>query len=210
MNIAILLFEAVDLLDCGGPYEVFLTASRLVERDGGDQQFNVTTITINDQPVTAYGGLGLIPSGSIHDIANTDVLVVPGTIDIETAAENKQLINLISAFGNNKNTEHVIASVCTGSFLLAKAGLLDNRGWTTHWEDIDLLAKKLTNNELANHGAIRSVRWVDSGNIVTAAGLSSGIDMALHLVARFAGLKLAQRTATQIDYLWTNEDFDDA
>lgn len=206
MNIAILLFEAVDLLDAGGPYEVFLTASRLVERDGADKLFTVSTVSIDDQPVTAYGGLGLIPSGRISDAAQADVLIVPGTIDIETTAANAQLISQISAFYKNGNSERIVASVCTGSFLLAKARLLDNRHWTTHWEDIDLLTDKLSHNELADNGAKRSVRWVDSGSVVTGAGLSSGIDMALHLVDRLGGLELAQRTAKQIDYSWTNED----
>lgn len=100
-----------------------------------------------------------------------------------------------------------MASVCTGSFLLAKAGLLDSRNWTTHWEDIDLLSDKLAHNALADNGATRSVRWVDSGSVVTAAGLSSGIDMALHLIERFAGLALAQSTAKQIDYTWNNEGY---
>jgi len=205
MNIAILLFEAVDLLDSGGPYEVFLTANRLHERDGGKCLFNVSTVTIDDQPVTSYGGLGLIPSGTMSEAMHADLLIVPGTIDTEPVTANKQLIRHISEFHNNKDTERVVASVCTGSFLLAKAGLLDNCKWTTHWEDVDLLAEKLTTNQLPDNGATRNVRWVDSGSVVTGAALSSGIAMALHLVNRFAGIELAQRTANQIEYQWDSE-----
>lgn len=214
MNIAILLFETVDLLDSGGPYEVFLTASRLVERDGGNPLFNVTTVTIDDQPVTAYGGLGLIPSGRMRDAMQADVLIVPGTINTEPVTANARLINQIAAFHKQASTgsshERVVASVCTGAFLLAKAGLLDNRKWTTHFEDIDQLAQNLSGNELPDHGATRNTRWVDSGSIVTGAALSSGIDMALHLVDRFAGIELAQRTARQIEYIWDQEDTEHA
>jgi transcriptional regulator GlxA family with amidase domain len=92
------------------------------------------------------------------------------------------------------------ASVCTGAFLLAAVGRLDGRRWTTHWEDVDLLAARLGPDGAA--GAVRGVRWVDEGEVVTGAGLSSGIAMALHLVDRFAGRELAERTARQIDYPW--------
>lgn len=88
-------------------------------------------------------------------------------------------------------------SVCTGAFLLAAAGLLDGRQWTTHWEDIDLLAGRL-----GPEGAVRGVRWVDAGAVVTSGGLTSGISMALHVVDRLAGRELAERTARQLDYPW--------
>lgn len=205
MNIAILLFDQVDLLDSGGPYEVFLTASRLIERDGGVRPFNLTTVTIDGKPTTAYGGLGLIPHGKLEDATDTDVLIVPGTIDIEKVLSNKQLINQLSSFANNDNTDRVVASVCTGSFLLAEAGLLVNRKCTTHWEDIDLLAQKLKAKGSTIDGTTRNVRWVDSGSIVTSAALSSGIDMSLHLIERFIGIELAERTAKQLEYRWDKD-----
>jgi transcriptional regulator GlxA family with amidase domain len=196
MKIAILLYEGVDLLDSGGPYEVFLTASRLALRDASCAPFEVVTVTLDGGAVAAYGGLGLTPHASLGAVMPADVLIVPGTIDIDGVLANKALLDAVSNFAGQQG--NLVASVCTGAFVLAEAGLLAGREWTTHWEDIDLLAERL-----GADGARRGVRWVDSGEIVTAAGLSSGIAMALHLVDRFAGRELAERTAAQIDYEWT-------
>lgn len=194
MRIGLLLFEGVDLLDVGGPYEVFLTASRLVARDGGEPPFEVVTLTADGGPVTAYGGLGLRPQRAVADSGPLDVVVVPGTIDVDAAVGDERLLAAIDGLAGATD---LTASVCTGAFLLAAAGVLDGRPWTTHWEDVDLLAERI-----GERGAVRDVRWVDAGEVVTAGGLSSGIAMALHLVDRFAGRELAERTARQLDYDW--------
>lgn len=198
MKIAILLFEQADLLDFGGPYEVFLTASRLVSRQEQVEPFEVVSVSTDGKDVSFYGGLRVSPQGALKDYRSIDVLVVPGTIDIDRALSDSLLLQTIRHFSRQENA--VIASVCTGAFLLAEAGLLETRSWTTHWEDIPRLARRI-----GPAGARHSVRWVDNGSIVTAAGLASGIDMALHLVHRFAGLELAQKTARQIDYVWSSE-----
>ncbi|HEX6424029.1 MAG TPA: DJ-1/PfpI family protein [Acidimicrobiales bacterium] len=194
MRIGLLLFEDVDLLDVGGPYEVFLTASRVVDRDGGEPPFEVVTLTPDGEPVTAYGGLGLQPQAAVADSGPLDVVVVPGTIDVDAAVGDERLLAAVGALAGASD---LTASVCTGAFLLAAAGVLEGRPWTTHWEDVDLLAARL-----GEGGAVRDVRWVDDGDVVTAGGLSSGIAMALHLVDRLAGRALAERTARQIDYDW--------
>lgn len=196
MRIGVLLFEGVDLLDVGGPYEVFLTASRLVTRDGGEPPFEVVTVGATGEPVTAYGGLGLVPHHGADDCPPLDVVVVPGAIDIDGAVADTRLT---AAIGRLTGRTGIAASVCTGAFLLAAVGRLDSRAWTTHWEDIDLLAARLDVDAARGE---RGVRWVDSGDVVTGAGLSSGVAMALHLVDRFAGRELAERTARQIDYDW--------
>jgi transcriptional regulator GlxA family with amidase domain len=194
VRIGLLLFEGVDLLDVGGPYEVFLTASRLVARDGGEPPFEVVTLTADGGPVTAYGGLGLRPQAAVANSGPLDVVVVPGTIDVDAAVGDERLLAAIDGLAGATD---LTASVCTGAFLLAAAGVLDGRPWTTHWEDVDLLAERI-----GERGAVRDVRWVDAGEVVTAGGLSSGIAMALHLVDRFAGRERAERTARQLDYDW--------
>ena len=193
-RIAILLYDGVDLLDSGGPYEVFLTAARLAVRDGAQPPFEVVTITPGGDPVAAYGGLLLTPHADAAAIGEIDVLIVPGTTDIARALDDEALLASIN--GLREHTA-IVASVCTGAFLLAKLGLLADRAWTTHWEDIDLLAQTLDPD-----GARRDVRWVTEGAVTTAAGLSSGIAMSLHLVDRLAGRELAERTARQLDYDW--------
>jgi transcriptional regulator GlxA family with amidase domain len=193
-RIAILLYDGVDLLDSGGPYEVFLTATRLAVRDGAQPPFEVVTITPGGDPVAAYGGLLLTPHADAAAIGEIDVLIVPGTTDIARALDDEAL--LASIDGLREHTA-IVASVCTGAFLLAKLDLLADRAWTTHWEDIDLLAQTLDPAR-----ARRDVRWVTDGAVTTAAGLSSGIAMSLHLVDRLAGRELAERTARQLDYDW--------
>ncbi len=202
MNIGIFLFDGVDLVDSGGPYEVFLTASRLQERTGNPGLFDVQTMSMDGSPVTAYGGLGLVPQASARDCQSLDVIVIPGTIDLEAAESNQ---NLLATVKHLASVSSLTTSVCTGAFLLAATGLLDERQWTTHWEDIDDLAQR------TKSPGTRGVRWVDAGNVITSGGLTAGFDMALHVVARLTSTELAQQTAKQLDYPWdsnpaTNED----
>lgn len=194
MVIGILLYDEVDLLDSGGPYEVLLTANRLAEREGDPAPFAVVTISLDGDAVTAYGGLRLVPHAALDGVDTLAALIVPGAITIDKILADTALMDGVRALAARTG---LTTSVCTGAFLLAEAGLLADRPWTTHWEDIDLLAERIGAN-----GATRDVRWVDSGPIVTSGGLSSGIAMALHLVARLAGQDLAERTARQIDYDW--------
>lgn len=194
MRVAVFLFEGVDLLDAGGPYEVFLTASRLAERVGSAPPFDVVTVGRTAEPVVAYGGLGLIPHAALDAVGAIDILVVPGAIAIDTALTDPDLLR---AVGKAATAVPVMASVCTGAFVLGDIGLLRDRPWTTHWEDVAALESKVGSQGSA------WLRWVDAGDVVTAGGLSSGIAMALHLVDRFAGRDLATRTARQLEYEWT-------
>jgi transcriptional regulator GlxA family with amidase domain len=195
MRIGIVVFEQVDLLDVGGPYEVLLTASRLVERDGGEPPFEVLTLGLSREPVAAYGGLRLIPHATLADAGRLDMLIVPGAIRIDDVLADEALVGALRAA---TESAAVVGSVCTGAFVLGSLGLLDGRPWTTHWEDVEDLAGRLD-----GAGAGEAwVRWVDAGEVVTSGGLSSGIAMALHLVERFAGRDLALRTARQIEYEW--------
>ena len=196
MRIGIVVFEQVDLLDVGGPYEVLLTASRLVERDGGEPPFEVLTLGLSREPVEAYGGLRLIPQATLAEAGRLGVLVVPGAVRIDEVLADT---SLLGAVREAAATAETVASVCTGAFVLQSRGFLDDRRWTTHWEDVEDLAAR------AGGGGEAWVRWVDAGEVVTAGGLSSGIAMALHVVDRFAGRDLALRTARQIEYDWAPE-----
>lgn len=195
-RVAILIFDGVDLLDVGGPYEVFLTASRLAVRDGLPPPFDVTTVSLDGRQRTAYGGLGLEPERSIEDMVS-DVFIVPGLVDVPAATRDEVLIDAIRDAGDSAA---IVASVCTGALLLASAGLLDGAVATTHFEDVGQLG------ELLGSGRAVDERWVDAGRVVTAGGLSNGIAMGLHLVHRLESLDLARRTARQIEYPWDPED----
>ncbi len=192
MKIGIVLYDDVDLLDAGGPYEVFLTASRLAARAGDAAPFDVLTVGVDTQPVVAYGGMGLVPQAPMADV-DLDVIVIPGAIAIDQVLADDRLHAALRAATSRTK---LVTSVCTGAFLLGALGLLDDKPWTTHWEDVDALAAK------GDGHATRDIRWVDADDVVTSAGLSSGIAMALHLVDRLAGRELAERTALQLDYDW--------
>lgn len=189
MNVDFLLFEGMDLMDFAGPWEVLLTANRLAQRNGDPAVFDLVAFSPNGSAVRTYGGLSVTPTGPAR---GDGILIVPGTIDIPAATGDDETMAPVRASGDRA----VIASVCTGAFLLHAADLLPER-WTTHWEDIDALD--------APGGEAQRV--VDTGRVVTAGGIGCGIDLGLHLVARFADPALARLVARQIDYPW--DDYGD-
>jgi transcriptional regulator GlxA family with amidase domain len=195
-TVALLVFDGCDLLDVGGPYEVLLTANRLAGRRGEPQPFELHVVSPDGRPVTAYGGLGLAPTQPALDGA-IDVLVVPGLVDVETALADTALLTVVRTLADQAQ---LVTSVCTGAFLLAATGLLAGRAATTHHEDMAALA------ELDVGRVVEGARWVDSGDVITAAGLSSGLSLGLHLADRLAGRELAVATAAQIEYAWSPDD----
>jgi transcriptional regulator GlxA family with amidase domain len=193
-RVAILLFDGFDLIDAGGPYEVFLTASRLAERDGLAPQYEVLLVSSGGADAVAFGGMTLTQLRDPADIGEVDIAIVPGTVDVAAAVADPVLASTVEGL---LSSSRVTASVCTGAFLLAEAGALQGKRATTHWEDVDDLASTGTVAE-----ALGGVRWVDEGEVVTAGGLASGMHMALHLVARDFGVEHAVRTARQLDLPW--------
>ncbi|MCP4623560.1 MAG: DJ-1/PfpI family protein [bacterium] len=123
-----------------------------------------------------------------------NLLIIPGGVVTDELEKGR----VISWIAESSDIADITGSVCTGAFLLAKAGLLQSKAATTHWEDIDDLRSMFPDIEIK-----KGVRWVDQGNIVTSAGISAGIDMSLHLVSRLADQDLADRTAKQMEFDWT-------
>ncbi|MBP3979956.1 DJ-1/PfpI family protein [Acidovorax sp. JG5] len=196
LQVAILVFDEVEVLDLGGPYEVFTTATRMHQRlqPGSPALFAVQCVARTLQPVRARAGLQVLPDADFATASAPDVLIVPGgVVDAAAACPTTQAWVAGAAHG-----AQISASVCTGAFILAAAGVLTQGPVTTHWEDIADLRRQFP--QLAVQ---ENVRWVDQGARVTSAGISAGIDMCLHLVGRLAGLPLAERTARQMDTPWT-------
>ena len=194
LNVGILGFDEVEALDFVGPYEVFTTASRVADREGFPIQFNVIAIA-NQPSFTARAGLTFAADCHFYFSPKLDVLVVPGGVT-KKVEDDPEVINWLQIQAGDVP---VLASVCTGSFLLAKANLLNKVHVTTHWEDIAALRATYPELEL-----VENVRWVDNGKIVTSAGISAGIDMSLHLVERLGSRELALLTARQMDYEWVD------
>jgi transcriptional regulator GlxA family with amidase domain len=194
-TIGIYLFNDVEVLDFSGPFEVFTTASRVKAKVTPDsaKTFNVITLALSREPITTRGGLVVMPQFDLISHPVLDVVIIPGGV-VTAELEKMEVIEWVRAV--DKIAE-ITASVCTGAFILAKAGLLDDLSVTTHWEDqIDL--QSLCPRTCVLPGK----RWVDNGHIVTSAGISSGIGMSLHLIARLEGLDLAKRTAHQMEFDW--------
>ena len=199
INIGIYVFDDVEVLDFAGPYEVFTTATRMHGRDSSDDRplFNVFTIGHTTTPVRARAGLKVDPDYAIHDHPGLDCLIVPGGV-ISAELEKRDVIDWLSG---QSVPGRVVAAVCTGAFLLAQTGKLNGRQVTTHWEDIAELKEMFPMIDV-----LGTQRWVDEGNFVTSAGISAGIDMSLHLVERLHDRALAERTALQMDFDWTEND----
>jgi transcriptional regulator GlxA family with amidase domain len=198
LGVAIFVFDEVEVLDFAGPYEVFTTASRVLRRSqpSAAEAFTVFTVAKSAGPVRARAGLVVQPDHLIDGHPGIDLLVVPGGV-VKAELEAPEVSSWIA--GVSRRTR-ITASVCTGAFLLAKAGLLDGRKATTHWEDIAELRATFPAVSVIEQG-----RWIDEGAVVTSAGITAGIDMSLHLVERLAGRDLAQRTARQMDFVWHEE-----
>ena len=206
LQVGIYLFDEVEVLDFAGPFEVFSTASRLVGRDGGAPPFEVHTIGPTTGPIHARAGLSVLPRYTLADHPPLDVLIVPGGV-VSHELKRPALADWLVV---QSCKVKVLASVCTGAFLLEKAGLLNEREVITHWEDTDeLRAVSRTSGSLvqvlAGQRWVEAKPWVHHGGICrlfTSAGISAGIDLSLHLVAELASPELARRTARQMDFDW--------
>ncbi|MBP1681323.1 MAG: ThiJ/PfpI family protein [Proteobacteria bacterium] len=196
-SVCIFVFDNVEVLDFAGPYEVFTTASRVYGKQNllsSVTPFEVFTIGKIKESVRARAGLKIDPDFDFKTHPKIDVLLIPGGV-ITEALKDASVINWIASI--SKQTK-LTASICTGAFLLAKAGLLEGKSATTHWEDIEDLRVMFPHLDVKEQ-----MRWVDEGSIVTSAGISAGIDMSLHLVERLVNRDLALHTARQMEFDWT-------
>ena len=198
LNVAILIFENVEVLDFAGPFEVF---SRTRTTPGTDSRrsedsapFRVFTVAPEPGVLRATGGLQVVPDCGFRDVPAIDILVVPGGFGTRPLLEDAVTLAWIR---DTAATAKLVTSVCTGSLLLARAGLLDGHRAITHWAAIDLL-------EQVGGGKVtveRGKRWVEDG-VVTSAGVAAGIDMAFAVVASICGREVAEETARYIEYPW--------
>lgn len=197
--VGILIFDDVEILDVAGPFEVF-AVTRLNDEQRLQQSspFKVYLISETNKQITAIGGLRLTPDVTISECPELDLLIVPGGWGTRKESKNKILVKWI---GNQFTNDRLIASVCTGSSLLGKAGLLDGRDATTHWRSFDFLQESAPKARI-----LKNVRFTLTEPIFTSAGVSAGIDLALLIVSHVFGTEVGQATARQMEYPYPNSD----
>ncbi|MDX2163782.1 MAG: DJ-1/PfpI family protein [bacterium] len=191
INVAILIFDQVEVLDFAGPFEVF---NAVGDWQGGEKRFNVYTVAETADAVRARGSLTIVPHFSIDSAPPPHVVVVPGGAGSRRVMERPAVLAWIQA---QYEAQALTTSVCTGARVLAKVGLLDGLKATTHWEALDELGRFAPHTEI-----VRGVRFVDNGRVITSAGVQAGMDMALHIVARLTDSETARMTARYIEYEW--------
>ncbi|MEX1197165.1 MAG: DJ-1/PfpI family protein [Pseudohongiellaceae bacterium] len=194
-TVAIFVFPEVEVLDFAGPFQVFSTAARVAARNtpDGPAPCRVFTVSASPEPVRTRGGLSIQPDWHFTNHPPADLLIIPGGV-VDAEMDNPVVLEWIR---RSSATAKLTASVCTGAFLLARAGILRRGRVTTHWENAADLASRYPELEV-----VEDCRWADQGRYLTSAGISAGIDMSLHLVERRFGRELAEATARQMDFDW--------
>ncbi|NAY92447.1 hypothetical protein GTQ34_10995 [Muricauda sp. JGD-17] len=178
-TIAFYLQDGVEVLDFAGPMEVFSYAG-----------YKVFTVSETKAPIKSQGILNVVPDYSIEDAPQADILAFFGG-NASSAAQNPEVIEWV----NNQKDVQYHFSVCTGAFVLAEAGILNGKTATTFHSALDNLESSYPKIDVR-----KNVRFVDNGNVITTAGISAGIDGALHMVAKLQGLNAAKRTAYYMEY----------
>ena len=184
MNIGILIFPDVEEMDFVGPFEVLSYINKI-----RPNSTRVQLVAENSDAVRAYNGMRILPDVTLEDCRALDILVVPGGKGRIKAMKN---INLIQFIKKQTAQARYITSVCTGAFLLAEAGLLTGKKATTYHECFD---------ELSGYNVeVVADKVVSAGNIITAGGVSSGIELGFYLLRELYGAEISQTVADKIEY----------
>lgn len=184
MNLGVLLFESFELLDVFGPLEML----------GQIDDLAIDMLAIEAGAVKSAQGPAAMAHKALSDKTNYDIILVPGGIGTRKEVENGEVLNWIS---NQAAQAKYIASVCTGSALLAKAGVLDGKKATTNKAAFSWVSSQGPNTQW-----VGKARWVQDGNIFSSAGVSAGIDMSLALIAEIWGKPRARSIADWTEYQW--------
>lgn len=187
-NVAILIFDDVEVLDFAGPFEVFAVTDELCNHEA----FHTFTVALNPATVRARNGLKVVPDFALERCPAPNILIVPGGAGTRPLLNQPMLHEWLRLRAHRAD---VVMSVCTGALVLAKAGLLDGLRATTHHENFAELRQLAPRTEVDE-----SARFVDNGKILTAAGISAGIDCSLHVVERLLGSAVATNTARYMEY----------
>jgi transcriptional regulator GlxA family with amidase domain len=194
-NVAILIFDGVEILDFAGPYEVFsrtrLTPGVDSRQSDDSAPFHVFTVAKTDELIRTVGDLEVLPAHTFEDSPEPSILLIPGGFGTRAMLEDAETLEWIRETAAKSER---VASVCTGSLVLAKIGALQNRRATTHWGALDVLASIDSTISVD-----RDARVVHDG-VYTSAGVAAGIDLAFDIVEEICGREVADETAHYIEY----------
>jgi transcriptional regulator GlxA family with amidase domain len=193
-TVGVVLFPGFEVLDVFGPVEAF--AHRLLH-----DHFRVVTVAERPGPVASAQGQRAVADHGFADCPTLDLVLVPGGMGTRREVDNAALLAWLA---ERTAAAEITTAVCTGAALLARAGLLDGRRATTNKRSFAWVASQGPRVEW-----VREARWVDDGDRVTSSGVSAGIDMALHVIARLVGTDLAEEVATHIEHRWQRDPADD-
>ncbi|MFZ0928468.1 MAG: DJ-1/PfpI family protein [Syntrophobacteraceae bacterium] len=192
-RIGIIIFDDIEVLDFCGPFEVF-SAARLNEEHRREEPypFEVLLVAQFDRPATTTGGMKVLPDFTFDTCPPLDILVVPGGWGTRREMKNEVMLSFVVSRAAQVET---VASVCTGSLILGNAGLLDGLRATTHWRSLGLMQELFPKIMVDSASHV-----VEQGKLITSAGISAGIDMALRVVGRYCGETIARSTARHMEY----------
>ena len=196
-QLAIFLFDDVEVLDFAGPFEVFSVAGY---KNLSPLPFEVFTVAEKSQ-ITARGGLVVRPTYTFENCPPTDIFLIPGgggyKPDGTAFGSRKEMYNpvVLDWIKKRAKTAELVLSVCTGALILAQAGLLENLKATTHWGAVESLKKITPTTEV-----IENIRYIDNGKIILSAGVSAGIDMSYYVIERLLGKEIALQSARYAEY----------
>ena len=191
-NVAVFVYDGVEILDFGGPGEVFAASH------SPKGSFKVYTVAATKEKVVSQGFVTIIPEFTIEDCPQPDIIVLPGG-SVGSSVNNPAVISWVQ---ENMPTLTIALSVCNGAFILEKAGVLDGKKATTWYGAVARLKEVATNTEV-----LENTRWVDNGQVITTAGVSAGIDGSLRVVEKLFGLEAAKATAEYMEYdKWDPKD----
>ena len=198
-SVGIVIFDDVEVLDFCGPFEVF-SVTRIATGNGGPgaAPYRVHLLAETGEEVRTVGGMRVLPHAAFSESPGLDVLVVPGGWGTRAQLGNDAMLGFLRQQAARVS---LLTSVCTGSLLLAGAGLLEGRRATTHWQVLDQMEQMFPGVTVE-----RGLHVVDEGDVVTSAGISAGIDMALRVVERQQGEAVARETARQMEYPYPESD----
>jgi transcriptional regulator GlxA family with amidase domain len=198
-RVGIVVFPDVEVLDFCGPFEVF-SVTRLDEERRREEPspFDVFLVAEGTGPIVTTGGMKVTPDHTLESCPPLDVLVVPGGWGTRTEMKNARLMAWIKERAKQVET---LTSVCTGSMVLGQAGLLDGRHATTHWRSLQWMRDSFPAVTVEE-----KLHVVEDGNVLTSAGISAGIDMALRVVARYHGDAVARNTARHMEYRYPDDN----